>query len=151
MTEYHYHDCDTFEIQVYFLSRDEIREQCTKLLQDYRDFHLHGIRMEHNERLDPSESAQVARETLQAMFGGRLTDDKFLVGPDEAQILNTLTQWADDAMPSPFIAFQPELSELACFAQLMELNSDFESRDKSSVWPFVRKIEQDKFFYPVQL
>ncbi|KAM5344685.1 hypothetical protein ACJ41O_010547 [Fusarium nematophilum] len=79
VTEYHYHNRDTYDIVVNLFTMDELRDQLARMVETYRHFHLHGDEMEDAERRDMEASANVARDTFRAMFRGHLDDEDFLI------------------------------------------------------------------------
>ncbi|KAJ0135579.1 hypothetical protein HZ326_21403 [Fusarium oxysporum f. sp. albedinis] len=62
------------------LARTELQDQLGRLLQVYRTFELHLDEItDAAERQDMEANAKVAKDTFQAMFRGRLTDEAFLI------------------------------------------------------------------------
>ncbi|KAJ4171103.1 hypothetical protein NW754_007247 [Fusarium falciforme] len=142
VTEFHYHNRDTLDIEVNLFTMDELREQLTGMLQSYRHYHLHSDEMEDAaERRDTEDSANLARDTFRAMFRGRLTDEAFLINRPEQEVLETLFQWAARGRPSVFITKQSGLSQDACSKALMELASEPPSRNQPAQWPYIRSTK----------
>ncbi|KAJ4218572.1 hypothetical protein NW759_008465 [Fusarium solani] len=142
VTEFHYHNRDTLDIEVNLFTMDELREQLTGMLQSYRHYHLHSDEMEDAaERRETEESANLARDTFRAMFRGRLTDEAFLINQPEQDVLETLFQWAARGRPSVFITKQSGLSQDACSKALMELASEPPSRNQPAQWPYIRSTK----------
>ncbi|KAJ4184843.1 hypothetical protein NW755_008756 [Fusarium falciforme] len=142
VTEFHYHNRDTLDIEVNLFTMDELREQLTGMLQSYRHYHLHSDEMEDAaERRDTEGSANLARDTFRAMFRGRLTDEAFLINRPEQDVLETLFQWAARGRPSVFITKQSGLSQDACSKALMELASEPPSRNQPAQWPYIRSTK----------
>ncbi|RSM00468.1 hypothetical protein CDV31_011793 [Fusarium ambrosium] len=139
VTEFHYHNRDTLDIEVNLFTMDELREQLTGMLQSYRHYHLHGDEInDAAERRDMEDSANLARDTFRAMFRGRLNDEAFLINRPEQDVLETLFQWAASERPSVFITKQSGLSQDACSKALMELASEPPSRNQPAQWPYIR-------------
>lgn len=142
MTEFHYHNRDTLDIEVNLFTMDELRDQLTAMLQSYRHYHLHSDEMvDAAERLDKEDSANLARDTFRSMFRGQLTDEGFLINRPEQDVLETLFQWAARARPSVFITKQSGLSQDACSKALMELASEPPSRNQPAQWPYIRSTK----------
>ncbi|RTE79247.1 hypothetical protein BHE90_006271 [Fusarium euwallaceae] len=141
VTEFHYHNRDTLDIEVNLFTMDELREQLTGMLQSYRHYHLHSDEMEDAERRDTEDSANLARDTFRAMFRGRLDDEAFLIDLPEQDVLETLFQWAARERPSILITKQSGLSQDACSKALMELASEPPSRNQPAQWPYIRSTK----------
>ncbi|KAM5358468.1 hypothetical protein ACJZ2D_015255 [Fusarium nematophilum] len=141
VTEYHYHNRDTYDIVVNLFTMDELRDQLARMVETYRHFHLHGDEMEDAERRDMEASANVARDTFRAMFRGHLDDEDFLIEQSERRVLSTLTRWAADARPSDLITRQTGLSLGACSTALMKLSSEPPSRDEPATWPYIKSTK----------
>ncbi|KAF4448281.1 hypothetical protein F53441_8315 [Fusarium austroafricanum] len=143
VTEYHYHNRDTLDIKVNLFSMDELHDQLGRLLQAYRTFELHRDEItDAAERQDMEANAKVAKDTFQAMFRGRLTDEAFLIRGSYDDALNQLTRWASEAMPSPLRTRHTGLSAQACSNTLVELSSEPASRDSPATWPYIRSIDR---------
>ncbi|CAM1503171.1 Fc.00g079470.m01.CDS01 [Cosmosporella sp. VM-42] len=141
VTEYHYHNRESLNIEVNLFSMDELREQLTGMLQSYRHFHLHRSEMEDVERRDFEAKANLARDTFRAMFRGQLDDEVFLVSQTEDDALETLTRWAAASRPSGISTSHSGLSPDACSTALMQLSSEPPQRDRPATWPFIRVIK----------
>ncbi|EMT69826.1 hypothetical protein FOC4_g10008261 [Fusarium odoratissimum] len=143
VTEYHYHNRDTLDIRVNLFSIEELQDQLGRLLQVYRTFELHRDEItDAAERQDMEANARVAKDTFRAMFRGRLTDKAFLIRESYDDVLDRLTRWAADAMPSPLRTCHTGLSPQACSNTLMELSSEPASRDMPATWPYIRSINR---------
>lgn len=141
VTEYHYHNRDTLDIRVNLFSIEELQDQLGRLLQVYRTFELHLDEItDAAERQDMEANAKVAKDTFQAMFRGRLTDEAFLIRESYGDVLDRLTRWAADAMPSPLRTWTG-LSPQVCSNILMALSSEPASRDSPATWPYIRSIK----------
>ncbi|EEU37779.1 uncharacterized protein NECHADRAFT_102212 [Fusarium vanettenii 77-13-4] len=141
VTEFHYHNRDTLDIEVNLFTMEELREQLTGMLQSYRHYHLHSDEMEDAERREKEDSANLARDTFRAMFRGQLTDEAFLINRPEQDVLETLFQWAARGRPSAFVTKQSGLSQDACSKALMELASEPPSRNQPAQWPYIRSTK----------
>lgn len=141
VTEYHYHNRDTLDIRVNLFSIEELQDQLGRLLQIYRTFELHRDEItDAAERQDMEANAKVAKDTFQAMFRGRLTDEAFLIRESYGDVLDKLTRWAADARPSPLRTWTG-LSPQVCSNILMTLSSEPASRDSPATWPYIRNIK----------
>lgn len=118
----------------------EITEQITELLRSYRHYHLHRIE-DPDERKDLEEKAQIAQDTFQAMFRGRLDNGQFLTDEPERSVLRTLLSWAQDMGPSTIGGREVRFTLADCSALLMQLTSEQTSAQGPAVWPYVRKIK----------
>ncbi|RKK77915.1 hypothetical protein BFJ69_g5912 [Fusarium oxysporum] len=142
VTEYHYHNRDTLDIRVNLFSIEELQAQLGRLLQVYRTFELHLDEItDAAERQDMEANAKVAKDTFQAMFRGRLTDEAFLIRESYGDVLDRLTRWAADARPSPLRTWTG-LSPQVCSNILMALSSEPASRDSPATWPYIRSINR---------
>ncbi|KAG5821622.1 hypothetical protein H9Q71_000153 [Fusarium xylarioides] len=142
VTEYHYHNRDTLDINVNLFSMEELQDQLGRLLQVYRTFELHQDEItDAAERQDMEANAKVAKDTFQAMFRGRLTDEAFLICEAYEDVLDRLTSWAADARPSLSMTLHTGLSPQTCSNTLMELSSEPASRDSPATWPYIRSIK----------
>uniref|UniRef100_A0A0D2XYF0 Uncharacterized protein n=1 Tax=Fusarium oxysporum (strain Fo5176) TaxID=660025 RepID=A0A0D2XYF0_FUSOF len=142
VTEYHYHNRDTLDIRVNLFSIEELQDQLGRLLQIYRTFELHRDEItDAAERQDMEANAKVAKDTFQAMFRGRLTDEAFLIRESYGDVLDKLTRWAADARPSPLRTWTG-LSPQVCSNILMTLSSEPASRDSPATWPYIRNINR---------
>ncbi|KAL2694823.1 hypothetical protein Neosp_001410 [[Neocosmospora] mangrovei] len=143
VTEFHYHNRDTLDIEVDLFTMEDLREQLTGMLQSYRHYHLHSDEMvDAAERREKEDSANLARDTFRAMFRGRLTDEAFLINRPEEDVLETLFQWAARGRPSAFVTRQSGLSQDACSKALMELASEPPSRNQPAQWPYIRSTNR---------
>ncbi|KAM0549840.1 hypothetical protein ACHAPJ_009282 [Fusarium lateritium] len=141
VTEYHYHNRDTFDIQVILFTMAELRSQLTKLLQAYRNFELHQDEAEDAaERRDMEANAKVAKDTFQVMFRGRLNDEASLINDPFDEVIDRLAQWASEAAPSPLSTRYTGVSAQVCSDTLMKLSSEPPSRNSPAIWPYIRSI-----------
>ncbi|PCD30492.1 hypothetical protein AU210_010173 [Fusarium oxysporum f. sp. radicis-cucumerinum] len=142
VTEYHYHSRDTLDIRVNLFSIEELQDQLGRLLKVYRTLELHRDEItDAAERQDMEANAKVAKDTFQAMFRGRLTDEAFLIRESYGDVLDRLTRWAADARPSPLRTWTG-LSPQVCSNILMALSSEPASRDSPATWPYIRSINR---------
>ncbi|RKL46889.1 hypothetical protein BFJ72_g2628 [Fusarium proliferatum] len=139
--EYRYHNLDTLDIRVNLFSTEELRDQLGRLLQVYRTFELHQDEItDAAERQDMEANAKVAKDTFQAMFRGRLTDEAFLIRETYEDVLERLTSWVSDARPP--LRTWTGLSPQACSDVLMELSSEPASRNSPATWPYIQSINR---------
>lgn len=134
VTEYHYHEQSTFDIEVELFSMEDISEQLSTMLTAYRQFHLHG-----DEEWE--ESANQARDTFLSMFRRWLNDEGFLLKGSAAEILQRLESWAADARPSEIRTRQSYDTLESCSTRLMELSSEPRLKSSPAKWPFIRKVK----------
>ncbi|KAI5461911.1 hypothetical protein BGZ63DRAFT_423233 [Mariannaea sp. PMI_226] len=140
VTEYHFQEGNSFDIEVELFPTEEINEQLSVMLAAYRHFHLHLDEMDPTERKESDERATQALHTFQAMFNGRLNNEEMLLKGSETRVLNRLKVWAADARPSGISHRQSTNSLKSCSARLMGLSSEPSSSTEPSKWPFIRKI-----------
>ncbi|KAI0003171.1 hypothetical protein F4779DRAFT_602144 [Xylariaceae sp. FL0662B] len=144
-TEYHYHNSGEYTIEIEMFTMDELIEQISELLRSYRHFHLHKDSLDHEERKDLGERANVARDSFRAMFRQQLTNENFLIDSPEKTVFQTLKTWAEDTAPLSMnkTNSRPTLNE--CSTLLMRLTSEDSSEDSSAdgpiVWPYIKKIK----------
>lgn len=119
----------------------ELMDQTKRLLQAYRLYHLNIAEMTDVEDREAKElMASRARDTFRAMFRGLLTDEAFLLGSSEQDVLQTLNFWLDTARPQSS-GRTVGLTLSACSDILAHLSSDFASESGPAAWPFIRKIK----------
>ncbi|SPO03125.1 uncharacterized protein DNG_05807 [Cephalotrichum gorgonifer] len=140
VTQYIYHDMDHFEIDVELFTMDEIMAQLTDLLQSYRHFHLHRNEMNEEEKQDFKKRADVALHTFQAMFRGRLGNERFLVRQEEDTVLDKLISWARELAPSSSSGRQVASSLSQCSTIIENVTTENSSSDGPAMWPYIRKI-----------
>ncbi|KAK4182680.1 nuclear GTPase SLIP-GC 3 [Podospora australis] len=138
-TEYRYHEDDRFMIKVEEFSTVELREQFTEMVQNYRHSgHTDSAVLERDENTrDGARPAQLASDTLGAMFRGRLNHELLMSGPED-QVVETLPGWTrerDSAAGERIAATHDECSE-----ELMWLPSEEVSPRGPALWPYIKKI-----------
>lgn len=142
VTEYHYHNSIDFVIDVEFFSEDELIEQVTELFQSYRRYYLHPQDMwDEDERKASEERANVAWDTFQAMFRGRLEIEQFLRSEPQDSVLATLISWTQEMGRSPVGGRWTRTTLADCSDHLMQLTSNLSSAQEPAVWPYMRKIK----------
>lgn len=147
VTEYHYHADDFLTIDVEWFTADELRSQLSDLLEDFRHFHLREDEIDADSYEDCKTRAELARDTFQAMFRGKLTGEAFLLedgSESQAQILATLMSWADEAGSSNMQYQTQHQSQQACSDALMTLTSEVPSQTAAptpATWPYIKKIK----------
>lgn len=150
VTEYHYHDRDSFAIEPEYFAVNEVRDQLTELLQSYRLYHsltndTSSEGMEQRKALE--NKAERAQDTFRAAFRDHSTqNEQFLLDWPEETVLETLLTWARGSCPQLREAngsVQKEVVASAeqCSRQLMELTSKPISSNEPSLWPFIRKVK----------
>jgi hypothetical protein len=146
VTEYLYHNSADFAIEVDVFSLDEITEQITELLRSYRQYHLHHMEMEKDDRTDMEEKAKIALDTFRSMFRRKLRNEQFLSDDLEDSVLNELRSLAQRIRPSAISGRKVRPTLEHCSALLVRLTSEDNSTQEPAVWPYVRKI---KLVWPV--
>lgn len=137
-TEYSYHEADTFVINVEEFTDEELRQQFTEMVANYRHNHLHLEEIEIREDRRGSERlAKLARDTFSVMFRGRF-NTALLTSGQESGVVETLLSWARERNPlaRQSIANTPE----ECSAQLTQLTSEEASPQGPAIWPYIKKI-----------
>jgi hypothetical protein len=119
---------------------DEIDAQLTKLLQSYRRYHLRGADIDQQELDDFKKAADLAQDTFQAMFKGRLEDELFLIRWPEQTVIETLRSWANDIGPSSTDHREVYNSLEDCATRLLQLTSEHNSTHEPSKWPYIHKV-----------
>ena len=140
VTEYHYHSMDSFAIEVEWFSRDETEAQLKELLKAYRSYYLRGAGNNERELSNLQDLAEVARDTFQTMFRGRLGDEQFLLQWSESRVIRTFRSWVAEADYSP-TGRQTFSSLEDCSAHLMPLTSEQNRTEEPSKWPYIRKVK----------
>ena len=147
VTEFHYHDSDDFDIAVEYFNLQEVKDQFTELLQAYRRYHLRDVNSNEDGGAEFKEKAEIARDTLRAAFGGRLTrEEDLLVNETEEAVMNILLEWTRMSrvrlVDGSGDAQRYTVAGLAqCSRRLGELSSELSSERDGAVWPFIRKIK----------
>lgn len=142
VTEYHYRDTDTFSIDVYPFTTDELRAQFTEMVSSYRHNYLNSGRMDTpEERGHWEEQSNVAFDTLSAMFRGRMTE-RFLRSETvtEEQIVETLLHWAAEFGPGTDHVSHTADSLEYCADLLARLTSEQTIRGGAAEWPYIKTI-----------
>lgn len=151
VTEYHYHDRDSFAIEPEYFAVNEVRDQLTELLQSYRLYHslANDTSSEGIEQRKALENkAERAQDTFRAAFRDYSTqNEQFLLDWPEETVLETLLTWARESCPQLREANdsvqrkEVVASAEQCSRQLMELASKPISSNEPSLWPFIRKVK----------
>lgn len=147
VTEYHYHNADDYVVEVKRFTIEELHEQLDELLFCYRNFHSRGsslveeARDDHETVDDLKERAQLAADTLRAMFRGSLQDERWLLEESQDVILEQFLTWIrrDFSLQSPSrqVATSPE----RCSSILTKLTSEAPDARPPAIWPYIRKIK----------
>ena len=136
---------DEFAIEVEWFSKDETVAQLRQLLQAYRHYHLHGQDLDRSEVEGARDLSQVAEDTFQAMFRGRLEDDGFLTRWSENDIMELFCSWVELADRTP--SQRQVCNSLDdCSSRLMQLTSERMGTQGDSNWPYIREV---RFAMPV--
>ena len=124
-----------------WFSEDEIATQLSELLESYRHFQLHEPDMNPQEREDLEDRANLARDTFQAMFRGRLGDEQFLTLSSKSAVMETFKSWVADSGISSTSGQEEQESIEECSKLLLQLTSEESSNQQPAKWPFIRKIK----------
>ena len=123
-----------------WFSRGETEAQLAELLKAYRSYYLRGADIDERELSDLQDLAELARDTFQAMFRGRLGDEQFLIQWSESRVKRTFRSWVAEADHSP--SGRQTFSSLEdCSAHLMPLTSEQNWTEEPSKWPYIRKVK----------
>ncbi|KXX76645.1 Nuclear GTPase SLIP-GC [Madurella mycetomatis] len=140
-TEYLYHDADNFIVNVETFGEDELAEQFTQMVHDYRHHHLRAAVTESNEeRSHWEELAQRAHDTFSAMFRGRFSSSMLESDWPEHSMVETLLAWAHELGPANNSWSETKASLPECAALLADLTSERGSNQRPAVWPYIKKI-----------
>ncbi|KAJ3474062.1 hypothetical protein NLG97_g10010 [Lecanicillium saksenae] len=131
-TEFHYHDSDTFSIEVELFSESELLESLMLLLSFYCSW--------HNEEDEArgggdKERAKLATDTFGSMFQGQLSADTLQKTTENGMRL-LFARLIAEFRPSNENLVQIGLTQERCKDELQRF-----SESKSSTWPFIRKIK----------
>jgi len=122
-----------------WFSKDELVTQLRGLLQAYRLYHLHGLDLDQSALESARDLSQVAEDTFQAMFRGRLEDDGLLTRWSESDIIQLFESWLETVDRSP--SEREVCNSLGdCSSRLMELTSERMGIQGASKWPYIRKV-----------
>jgi hypothetical protein len=126
-------------------------EQVTSLLLSYRHYQQrvnsgsdHADTDEEREDLtDLKGHANLAKDTFQAMFRGRINmdQDHYILDDTEANVLATLRSWVEEMRPSHLSSFPHLSSQVDCSKILMNLTSEQNSSQEPATWPYIRKVK----------
>lgn len=141
-TEYRYHDADDFTVSVETFGEDELAEQFTQMVRDYRHHHhLRAAAMESNEeRTQWEEQARWAHDTFSAMFRGRFSSSMLESDWPENSMVETLLAWARELGPANNNWSETKASLSECAALLADFTSERSSDQRPAVWPYIKKI-----------
>lgn len=141
-TEFHFHELSTFHIEVELLDENELLEQLVQLLHSYRYFHLNQSYMDdETERTEVEERAQLAEDTFNSMFPGRVPSQRFLLKEAEDEARRQFQALVQDMRPSSASMNKFGMSQETCADELRVLSSFVADSDDRSAWPFIRRIK----------
>lgn len=132
---------DDFAIEVELFSATELAAQLTRMVQDYRHFHIDGDDIEVLEREDAEKRAAHAQDIFRSMFRGLLNDESFLVQQSENEVIATVESWAMDNRPRGIDSRRHGLTIAECCETLKQYSSDSTTRSAPAIWPYIRKIK----------
>jgi hypothetical protein len=142
ITEYHYHDATTFKIKIDAFNGQELKTQIRDLVAKYRTYHRDGDKLDEPEQELCKKHAQVAEDTLTAMFGSKLQDLTWLRNETNVERVNEqLITWATEYLASQNLGDQVLESAKKCSEQLHRLTSDKPSINGPALWPFIRGVK----------
>lgn len=140
VTEYRYHSAEHFAIEVELFTEDDLRDQFTEMVHDYRHHLLHSDEMDtRDERVHWEDRANLARDTFQTMFRGRFTVAFLESVEPEERMVQALLAWARELRPSNLQQSRISDTSAACSTALMSLTSDT-NQSRPAAWPYIRKI-----------
>lgn len=139
VTEFHYHEDESFTIRVETFSEEELMPQLEGLLQDYRHFHLNRESFDAQELNDLERRAEIARDTFRAMFPEAFVDQITFIRDTEPGSLSTLRSWVRSFDRTKVRDMQSGLGLDECSSLLMQLSSDVQSGE-APLWPWISKI-----------
>lgn len=141
-TEFHFHELSTFHIEAELLDENELLEQLVQLLQSYRHFHLNSSDMDdETQRSEFEKRAQLADDTFNSMFPGRVPSQRFLLRETEEGARRQFQVLIQDMRPFPASMNRFELCQEACATELRLLSSFVADSDDRSAWAFIRRIK----------
>ncbi|KAK3682814.1 hypothetical protein B0T22DRAFT_444981 [Podospora appendiculata] len=126
VTEYRYHDDDSFAVEVELFSTDELEAQLTELVTAYRYYHLRPADMDRESLESGEVKATLARDTFHAMFRGRFDSDRFILDRSANEAVATLLLWAQEMRPADLDGRQ--------------LTSEPHGRRGPATWPYIKNI-----------
>ncbi|KAH8664648.1 hypothetical protein BX600DRAFT_464800 [Xylariales sp. PMI_506] len=142
ITEYHYHEAESFTVEIELFTEAEIMQQIGSLLRSYRHYHLNKDEMDAENSKNMAERAQVAQDTFIAMFRDRLTGNQaLLTESSETSVLKTLTAWMRDRAPLTMNTREVRSSLSDCSKVLAQLTSEDIATKTPAVWPYIKKIK----------
>ncbi|KAJ8128625.1 hypothetical protein O1611_g5007 [Lasiodiplodia mahajangana] len=100
VTEFYFHEHEAFNITVEAFSEKELISQLENLLQDFRHFRLNR---DSSVSCNVKKRFGIARDTFQAMFHSRLSDEGVLLEGTESQALSTVRSWLQDYNSRPML------------------------------------------------
>lgn len=145
VTEFHYHNLDSFSIDAELIGEDELLEQLMDLLQLYRHHHLSQDNMESiPEQQFYKDQEKLADTTFRSMFPGpRLPDQAFLLNAAESEVRDRFRALIADTKPREADMRKTNLTEDACAREMKRLSSETAPADENTpiAWPYIRKIK----------
>ncbi len=141
-TEFHFHDLPTFHIEVELLDENELLDQLVQLLQSYRHFHLNQSNMDDEaQRNEFEKRAQLAEDTFNSMFRGRVPSQRFLLKETEDKAKRQFQALMQDMRPSSTSMNKFGLSQTNCENELRILSSYVADSGDRAAWPYIRRIK----------
>lgn len=143
VTEFHYHEHDSFSIDVQLFDENELLDQLRPLLSIYRQARLYTDDTQSQaDREDLETRAVLAEDTFASMFhGSPLLDQSFLLNEDENVVLGRFRLFITNKIPTITNGFLEGLTMEDCIHQLSRLSCD-PAGDELANWPYIRKIRQ---------
>ncbi|KAF1845874.1 uncharacterized protein K460DRAFT_366720 [Cucurbitaria berberidis CBS 394.84] len=146
VTEYHYHDQNTFLIHIDHFTIDELQRQFQELLRAYRDYDSPPDDKSVGHDKDLERRAHLAGTTFRASFGQRLNENPgLLLDFPFQQAINMMVKWASQALTTSNQDGSAHLPESfddvrGCSARLQSLTSENNGASQGCPWTFVRKV-----------
>ncbi|KAI9172534.1 Nuclear GTPase SLIP-GC [Paramyrothecium foliicola] len=146
VTEYQYHESSDYKVEINFFTIQELSNQVSSLLQEYRHYHLHRddfTREEVSAREEAKNNAKVAIDTFQAMFARHLLSERVLLGSSESEALAILEGLLRECQPADRerVEWQRSLEECSeLIGRLTSESSSEQSTTEPALWPYIRSI-----------
>lgn len=129
-------------IRVDAFGAEELKTQINDLVYKYRSYHLHADELDGPERQLCEDQAQVAEDTLLAMFRSKLLNLQWLKNETNLdRVTGQLIEWATRYLASQNLETQVFDSPKECSTHLQRLTSDMASIRAPALWPYIRGVK----------
>lgn len=142
VTEFHYHNFDSFKIEVDLFEEDELLDQMMEMRNIYRKSKISMSSIaDQQARDDLEKAATLAQHTFDSMFHGPCRpSEKLLVHGDAADVSQRFRSLIVDGRDAIHTRSNTGLTMEDCAERLIHLSSEMNSANQPAKWPYIEKI-----------